>query len=1582
MKKIIIALLTVVMIVCCFTLVACNDEKEQETLKNYIFEQNGTIVTEDFTLPSKIGGIDVEWKSDKSEVTLEKRADDYLARVTFPDSGEVTVKLTVTLGKVTKDFTVRVKALDVYDFMDNYKFLKDKATVVADFDLDKTCELNGKTANITWSVDTDYELYIAINEAGDKCLVTPSSKSTPVKIKATFTYNGDSASKSFSMNVYREMTSMELVDYWYTNTGVSIEMSGYVVEIGTEYSSKYKNVTLYMVNDDFTAGYYLYRVITDDDNAAKLKPGVHVTVTGTTNTNYNGLIETNAGGNLVVDTDIPEINVSEKVFAIDELVLGDLPETVYHESRLVSLTNWKVKAVEKADEIAEAANFTILTITKGGVDVNIRISKYLEGAYKPAETDATWSALCGLRETYAAGSTVNVTGIFTRYKDSWQIMPLSADAVTAGATADADDKRDYVGNKVAAAVEAVEKALLSEGLAGRITAVKEANLPTTSGEVSISYAVCGSSKAVVLDGGKMTVTPGNPENTHIMVSYVLGDFKTVSFFYVESLVPTAATMVEDLVVAEKINSVTDLPTFADATINWTVKSGSNSLAIVNNQLVPTLTEEDVTTIITAELTYKGETRTKDFIVIVKAGKGAVASVAPFEEGKEYVLASNQGNLDKTLYAVNQMDGHYMVTTENPEEAKAVKVEVVEGNYKLYFEDANAKKYIGYEVADNGKGKMQAYLALVDVDAPAWEWDTENNCFKTEITVDDKKEFYYFGTYNSFNTISLSKFSYVSTSFPAFLGTIQFVPLTANEISVDAESSDKATVTLDSTSGLNGQRFTFSVVLADGYELVSVKVNGASVTDVNGVYTGVVKGATTVKVETKQIGAADPNQPEHAGTLEDPFSAADALKVLASLDSGATYSENGVPVKVYIKGYVTVVGTVSQNGKYQSKFYIADEQGAAQDASVYVYSANFTNAVTAISMNDLVTVSGFLMDYNGTKEVSNVTIDGTRVYPELVSIEKAGKTDAEKVAEVLSALTISQSKVTEDGEITLPVSNNADVTLGWVSNHAQAVVAADNSKVTLTVSETEVVVTLTVTATCNETSDTKTFEITLVKTAPVVTDHAGTLEDPYSCADAIKILNSLATGATYSKDGKPAKIYVKGYVTVVGTVATSGTFQQKFYLADEKGSAKDASLYVYSANFTDAVSSIAMDDQVVVSGFLMDYNGTKEVSNATVDGTRVYPELVSIVKAEKTDAEKVAEVLASLKFQEKVSENGDVALPTSLIPEVVLTWASDSNQAVVAADNTKVTFTVTETEVVAKLTVTATCNEASDTRTFEVTLAVIPPQVVTVAEALVLPDDTKIIVTGVVTTVNEKWNATFGNMCVTITDAAGGQLYIYRLATNVGIGDTITVTGVMGTFSNNRQVSAGATATIDAPHVCAEWTEADCLNAPKCTLCNKDKEGASALGHIDENADNLCDRCQLNLAVETTTLNYSVADNASSFTNSAQVTNPLALDENIEFSYTGGGNTGKFYSNGNNIRIYQNENPTVTITAKDGFKIVSVTITYTNSNNGVLTLDGSNIASETLVDVNGSSVTFNVGNTGTATNGQVRITNIQVVYQAI
>ena len=377
MKRNIIAVLAIVMVLCCVTLAACNDKNDTNVLDSYIFDMDGTTVTDDFTLPATIGGEAAEWKSEGTAIQLEKRESDWLAKVTLPETGLVDVNLTVTVKKSSKSYTVRVKALDVYDFMNSYVFPKDKATIVDNFDLETEFAYKGKTATIAWSVDEDYELYIKVINNGKTLQVTPQGNQTPVKVKATFTYNGVSASQSYRMTVYKTMEGLELVNYWYTNTGVYIDMSGYVVLIGTAYSSSYNNVTLYMVNDDFTAGYYLYRVKTTDEHAAKLAPGVHITVTGTTNTNYNGLVETNEGGKLVVDDDVAPIDVNAHVKAIDQEVIGNLPATVSHESRLVSLTNWKVTKVAADADKQAGANYTLLTLETGGAKVEVRVSKYM-----------------------------------------------------------------------------------------------------------------------------------------------------------------------------------------------------------------------------------------------------------------------------------------------------------------------------------------------------------------------------------------------------------------------------------------------------------------------------------------------------------------------------------------------------------------------------------------------------------------------------------------------------------------------------------------------------------------------------------------------------------------------------------------------------------------------------------------------------------------------------------------------------------------------------------------------------------------------------------------------------------------------------------------------------------------------------------------------------------------------------------------------------------------------------------------------------------------------------------------------------
>ena len=132
--------------------------------------------------------------------------------------------------------------------------------------------------------------------------------------------------------------------------------------------------------------------------------------------------------------------------------------------------------------------------------------------------------------------------------------------------------------------------------------------------------------------------------------------------------------------------------------------------------------------------------------------------------------------------------------------------------------------------------------------------------------------------------------------------------------------------------------------------------------------------------------------------------------------------------------------------------------------------------------------------------------------------------------------------------------------------------------------------------------------------------------------------------------------------------------------------------------------------------------------------------------------------------------------------------------------------------------------------------------------------------------------------------------------------------------------------------------------------------------------------------EETTATVSIQDyaTANNWANSTKYIT-INMDNNITVTASGGGNTGKYYASGYDWRMYQTEDATVTVEAKEGVIIVSVKITYKVSNTGVLIYNGENIPSENEVIVNANSVTFSVGNTGSADNGQVRITAIEVVY---
>ena len=457
---------------------------------------------------------------------------------------------------------------------------------------------------------------------------------------------------------------------------------------------------------------------------------------------------------------------------------------------------------------------------------------------------------------------------------------------------------------------------------------------------------------------------------------------------------------------------------------------------------------------------------------------------------------------------------------------------------------------------------------------------------------------------------------------------------------------------------------------------------------------------------------------HAGTEEDPFTVEDIQKIFATLSKGEIYSLDGVKQKVYVAGYVTTVGTVSNNGKYQSKFYIADALDAAKSDSLFVYSANFTTSVTEIALDDYVVVHGYVIDYNGTKEIGQSGSD----YPKFVSKVSPEKADAELVADELEKVTGIPFKIEANTQITLPVPSSDKVSFEWVSDNAQIVI--ENGKAIVTVTTTEVVVKLTLTAKCGEATGSKEFSLTLLKTVvePAV--------EPVVGKAYYLVMNQEKANATvYLIDG------MSGYY-----MATSEDVSKAIKIYVEE---TDGGLYMYTSSDNGVTKKYinAVTSGTYVNGAYGDtastvwvWDATLETVKTTVNGkeyvlgtrndktyTTVGPVEVSknpfmvkfedtgdapIEPVEKTDAELVADEIAKISgIPTTVETSTEITLPVPSNEKVTFEWVSNNAQIVI--ENGKAIITVTSTEIVVKLTLTVKCGEATDTVEYDITLVCEP-----------------------------------------------------------------------------------------------------------------------------------------------------------------------------------------------------------------------------------------------------------------------------------
>ena len=1041
MKKLFkLCTLVLIAMLCVVSLSACKKKKdngisEADFLQTFSIDQEGKLVSQDFVLEAKktieqngkTYEFILEWSSDNSTaLSVEKRENDYLAKVGFPDQ-DATVTLTVKVGKAEKTFTVRVNALDVYAFSQAYSFPNQKQVVVESFTLDTEVELKaaGKKATITWSVDDDYKDYIKIE--GNQCVVTPSTLNPEVKIKATFTYGSETTTKTYTFTVSKTMTDEERVDYWYANGGISQTISGYVVAKGNwkEYNGVYEAI-ICVLDDSGLCGYYLYLEPTELNKEAfqALEIGAHVTNEGSVNAIYHGLHETSSyKGKTVVDKDIAVKAITP--FAIDNDVLAGSAVSTYMQSTLVSLTNWEVKEV-KEWSVASGSN-TVLVVTKGGVDVAVITSKYF--LLEPDSLGSDQTLMPQIQASVAnikAGDFVNIKGILSNY-DGVQIVAISADAITKG-EADTADQTKLPGVLVKAAI-AQNKALVPSGL---VTVEQTINFfdKDTENNLSAKYEILGKSNSVTVEGNKVSVKPGSAEITTIKVTYTCGNFSTWELIRIKSQAVTDAEMVaaeKEALTEFGAEKTMDLQlkgkTYESVSISWALKEASEGVEIKDGKLILAGGLEKNVTLI-ATLTCGNESDTVEVTAKIKTPKIEETGTwtDPLSPATAIILA---GQLDGANKEISAEKYYVKGTIATDPTADYCNFDFIEGSthlvvYGLWAVDGNrygSSREIAEIPVKNGDvvvlyGNLQNYQGKLEVVNATLVAIGETVFMEEDKQVISPATAIILASRLDAATNEKSEHTYYVK------GTIATDP-TADYCNFDFIEGETHLVVYGLWS-VNDKRFGSARDIAE----IPVKKDDVVVLKAKlQNYGGKLELINAVLVELngeKQVKEGEtPVGPQHAGTLEDPYDIADAILA----------AKNGETKEVYISG-------VANSSKFETgKNYTIWLQNGTTKNAFELYHVTLAEGVVGDTNPDAlvgytVVCKGVLTIYNNTTyEISegvivSLTASETPVEIPKFVIDENNKIDFTLVGDFADWPASYSYHKSESGDLTLEFSNAA------------------------------------------------------------------------------------------------------------------------------------------------------------------------------------------------------------------------------------------------------------------------------------------------------------------------------------------------------------------------------------------------------------------------------------------------------------------------------------------------------------------------------------------------------------------------------
>ena len=220
----------------------------------------------------------------------------------------------------------------------------------------------------------------------------------------------------------------------------------------------------------------------------------------------------------------------------------------------------------------------------------------------------------------------------------------------------------------------------------------------------------------------------------------------------------------------------------------------------------------------------------------------------------------------------------------------------------------------------------------------------------------------------------------------------------------------------------------------------------------------------------------------------------------------------------------------------------------------------------------------------------------------------------------------------------------------------------------------------------------------------------TIKDPFVPVD---ITNDFASGNSL-KNYVGLPVTVKG--VEIGGQALGGTSEYLYF----KLNGIESYVRTYITDFPTGLQIVVNEDTTVtspdktaideahaakfgwtanVTGILVLYNSNPYLIPMDTNCFE-YLELV-----EKTSDEKIDIVLDEITMVDKLGADKvvDVVSSNANYPEVVITWTSDSEYAVVAEDGKSIAFTIPQAETTVNITVIGSIGDVRDTRTFEVVL---------------------------------------------------------------------------------------------------------------------------------------------------------------------------------------------------------------------------------------------------------------------------------------